>query len=664
MNALDIAARGLAQRALESQVTLASPAGAASVGTDNAGSVQDFIDETWQGAANLRSRTAPTATALEALSAEYVALTGYAGDVHTVETAPYLKRDNLVLALNGAELRNVSATPLSTNDIVSVTLPVGNDTFGAAANLTYHTIVSTAGMKLTLEAGHGSSFAAGDKVRLRGATTAVVSSYSIERNSLLARVIGVTGDVIEIDRAPPQELVDDTPSIGNTAEGVPSALPSTGDYYLLYRPRVYGGKLSSALGGALKWGGVIDGYFADLDIYGRNGIVLNALQDCLFDGFRVTCWRKAVEIAHGSYGTTIRNLRASFLDAADHEVLTTALFMGIHENSAHCVVEDFVVDTGPNIVPSSGAAVRLGSGHHNEMRNGTIRLPAHTGVGLMFTAYAEAGNPCTANQFLNIRVIQPNASTFLIFSDGGAGIVDCTVRGCRFEGAVTVRACSIVGSGHRIEDNHFAAGSFYFNGAPTNCVIRGNYLPGGFENLTDALLKTNTIHDNESDASRRLNAAANVTVADNTSVTTTTANSVYQSATFAAGDLGPGDRIFVRSEAHAGGSTGNNRFGALSLTANAVRTGIGSVTKTANGNPMGFDSVIRIVSDNGTNAVISYKTLSGDTWKENRVAIASLQTNALTVAVEYWVQNAVDPVTAREVRIIPVKPGMKHLPFK
>ena len=102
MNAVDITARGLAARALEADA------------------------ETSEGAASLASRSEPTAAALETLSAQFALLTGVAGASHTVETSPFLTRDRLVIRGNGAELRNVNTTPLSTSNLFQTALPIGS----------------------------------------------------------------------------------------------------------------------------------------------------------------------------------------------------------------------------------------------------------------------------------------------------------------------------------------------------------------------------------------------------------------------------------------------------------------------------------------------------------------------------------------------------------
>ena len=115
MNAVDGIARGLAKRALDAETASA------------------------EGAVSISARTAPTAAALEALSSEFAELTGFAGASHTVETAPYLTRDRLVIRGNGAELRNVNPTPLSLNDpaaAAQVALPLGTSTVWCTDALT------------------------------------------------------------------------------------------------------------------------------------------------------------------------------------------------------------------------------------------------------------------------------------------------------------------------------------------------------------------------------------------------------------------------------------------------------------------------------------------------------------------------------------------------
>ncbi|MGV3554165.1 MAG: hypothetical protein ACO1OD_02805 [Croceibacterium sp.] len=87
MSALDIGARGLAQRALQA------------------------FARTDENGASIAQRSAPTAAAFEALAAEYSLLTGEAGATYTFDTTAYPVRQQLLIRGNGAELRNVNETP-------------------------------------------------------------------------------------------------------------------------------------------------------------------------------------------------------------------------------------------------------------------------------------------------------------------------------------------------------------------------------------------------------------------------------------------------------------------------------------------------------------------------------------------------------------------------
>ena len=174
MNALDVAARGIAARALS------------------------FAD----GVVSLRQRTADTAAALEELAETYPALAGYAGDTYTVETAPYLTGDRVVIRGNGAELRNVNPVTPTEGGERQVALPLGTSTVWYTQDLTYYPVLSASDTTVTLAAGEGAAFAPGDLVILRGANSYHIDGYEydIYRNYLRARVLSTTADTVTIDR--------------------------------------------------------------------------------------------------------------------------------------------------------------------------------------------------------------------------------------------------------------------------------------------------------------------------------------------------------------------------------------------------------------------------------------------------------------------------------
>ena len=102
------------------------------------------------------------------------------------------------------------------------------------------------------------------------------------------------------------------------------------------------------------------------------------------------------------------------------------------------------------------------------------------------------------------------------------------------------------------------------------------------------------------------------------------------------------------------------------MTVNGTTTAItGAVAKTANGDPMGFDITIEVLSI-GANTVISYAGMVGGAWTEAQRTLTggNLSTHNLKIDVEYWTADAANPVNARVVRIVPQKRGTKRLPLR
>jgi hypothetical protein len=668
MNAVDITARGLAVRAREAETALASPAGAAGIGTANGTSLQTLIDQTDEGVVNIAARAAPTAAELEALSTQFGALSGYAGATHTVETAAYLTRDRLVIRGNGAELRNTNPAPLTgVGDPTQAALPIGVSNVWLTDALTYYGVVAAAGTDLTISPEGSGKFAAGDLVIVHGATRQFVpgDEYNIYRNALRARVVSASGSTVTLDRMLPAELLADDAVIANVAEGISAGFDGPSQFYMLYAPHISHLVLRSDVGGTLQWGGVIDGTFRDLTLIGRNGIVLDALQDCLFENIHFQAWRKICELAENCYGTTIRTLRGSLSDAStkrDGNSDVPGFFIGIGENCAECVLEDLNVNSGPN--DTTYNACQISAGRRNEIRDSTLRFPANTGPALAIQSNATAGHSVLDSGFRNVTVHAPVCSRFFTVNDGGAGIVRAYFRDCRFFGNPTVSAGLIAGDEGTLQDVWCESGALAFADTPTNWTIRDCYFPDGFAGLTDALLTTNDIADNDSDANRRLRQAAKIVVGNTVQIAQTSPNNVYQSATFAAGDLAVDDQVCVYTEASAGGAGGTNRQGRLSVTVNGSTTGIGSIFGTTNGAPMGYEAQITMLADNGTITVLGYRIKAGGASFEGVVNVSSLAANSLTLNMEYWCASAADPVNTRVCRIVAVKPGMKHLPLR
>jgi hypothetical protein len=659
MTALDVGARGIARRAR-----------------------LDF-ERTSEGNASLGMRSEPTAEALEALAAEHSLLTGEAGASYTVDTVPYIRGRRLIIRGNGAELRNVNSTPLNVEHNASSVLPIGVSMVWNTPLLAYSAVEQASGPALTVQAGAGASFAPGDLVVLHGALTypGPGNEYEIYRNYLRARVIEVVGDTVVIDRAPPAQLLADSPVIGNTADAHQTGLPRNPPFYLLYAPHLSHLTLASNLGSALQVGGVIDGTFRDLTIDARNGIVLNAMQDCLFENIRFRAWRKICELAEGSYGTVVRNMRGTLSDANARfggAPDTAPFFIALTENCAECVLDDFAVDSGPNNT-TGGAGVILGTGRNNELRNSRLRFPALTAPALSIQTSAVAGHSNLDCGFRDLTVTAPVCSQFFSCSDGGAGLVRPYLENSRFFGAPTVRAATLRGVQGCLRNNFFESGDVHLDSSSTGwCiqnnsingkmtlaggagnVIRGNVIRDGFEGLSNAFLKTNTVADNESDASRRLAAAAHLSTSVST-VTAVSASPAFASASFLAGDLTPGDRIYVRSAANTGSSGATHtKHVRVSVTSDGTTTGAGTRAVTSASTPYDVDAVIEVVSD----TVLSYVTRIGEgAAASGSIVVPSLNTYGLTVNLEYWLSNSAESIYVRSARIVAVKPGMSHPPI-
>lgn len=659
MTALDIGARGLAQRARQA------------------------FARTDENSASMAQRSEPTAAAFEALAAEYSLLTGEAGATYTFDTTAYPVRPQLLIRGNGAELRNVNGTPVDVDNVPSSLLALGISMVWMTPHLSYHAVESASGPKLTLPSGAGSNFAPGDLVVLHGATkySGAGNEYDVYRNYLRARVVEATEDHVVIDRAMPAQLLADSPVIGNAAEDLPASSPALG-YYMLYAPHIFNIRLSSDLGEALRFGGTIDGTFRDLIIDARSAITLNAMQDCLFENIRFRAWRVICELAEGSYGTVVRNMRGSLTDASTRFGGAPDLapfFIGIGENSSECVFEDFAVDSGPNDT-SGGAGVILVAGRNNEVRNSRLRFPALTAPALSIQTVPDPNHPTVDCGFRNLTVTAPSCSQFFSCSDSGGGIVRPYLEDSRFYGTPSLRAGTLRGADGWLSGNFFERGDVYLDAATvgwrvegntingsmvfqggTNNVVRGNFIRDGFSGLSNTLLRTNAVADNESDARRRLAAAAHAS-ALNSTIVTTSPNAVYASATFAAGDLEPGDRIFLRSTANTGGSGATHTKNArVSLFIETTSLSLGSRSVTSASAPFGVDCVLEIVS----NAFIAYTTLIGGVpIATATVIIPPLDTHGLTVNLEYWMSNAEEAIAVRSARIVAVKPGMRHLPLR
>jgi len=659
MNALDIAARGLAGRALQAGTALASTAGAAGIGTADGATVQEIVDETRDGSANLRARTASTAAATEALSAQFAALTGYAGDTHTVETAPYLLRDHLVIQGNGAELRNVNTTPLEIDDIVSVALPLGSSHVYATDDLTYYPVLSTSGLELTVAEGTGANFSAGDLVVVHGATKYVGGGdYEIYRNYARARVVSATATTITLDRMLTAELQADAPVIANSGEGMDAGIPGPPRYYLLFAPHISNITLASDMGSAWKWGGVIDGTFRDIRLTGRNGIVFNAMQDCLFDNIRFLARRKICELAEGSCGTTIRKLHGSLTDAGTDR---PGFFIGIHENSAECVIEDINVSSGPNTtIPATGSAVQLGSGRSNVIRKGVLRFPNHTGAGLSIQSNSTPGSPVVDCGYEMLDVYLPNGSVFLSIGDAGAGVIRPFARDIKFFGSVSSRAVNVVGNGGTLDNVWCEDGGVLFTGTTTNWTIRNCFFPDGFENLTRDRLATNRIYNNESDASRRIAAAAIVSAAQAT-VSSTTANNPVHTLTIAPGDLKTLDEVHFKLAGAVGNESNVHHVRVTCRIDGSIAVEIAHMTTATPQADWIVEGTVEVQANSIVHATTKVLVGSATTGTTTRTTGGNLDTNGLVLVVEMWTETS-GSVTQQLAKLAGQKAGMRNVP--
>lgn len=641
MNAVDVTARGLAKRALDAEAQAS------------------------EGAASIAARSAPTAAALEALSAEFSVLTGYAGETHVVETAPYLTRSRLIIRGNSAELRNTEATPLSTTDVPQAALPLGSSNVWATDFLTYYQVQSASGPELTVAAGDGDNFAAGDLVVVHGATLYYVSSgdYNVYRNYTRARVVTATSSTITLDRALPAELLADSPVIANADEGASALYEGPPRYYLLYAPHVSNLAVSSVLGETFKGGGIIDATLRDLFTSGRNGFGLNAAQNCLIENIHFQAWRKIAELAEGSVGTTVRFVTGTLSDAstkfggADD---TAGFFMSIGENSAHCVFERFDVNSGPNNATGPTACF-LGSGHNNAVRDSTLRFPAHTGDGLVIRSNPTAGNPCVDCGYQNIDLHLPVGSRFFSAADAGGGMTRPYFRNIRCFGNVTTRAGDVEGDQGIVENVWCETGAFRLIEPCINWRIENNYFPDGFELLTRQALTRNTIRNNESDASRRVAAASIVSTAQNT-VSSTTANNAAYNMIVAPGDLEALDEIHLRLAGTAGGGGSNTRHVRVTCKIDgATAVEIAHMTTVINGDSWAVEGTIEVQSNAVVHATMKAMAGSTQTVKDTRLTGGNLDSNGLSLVVEAWTDVS-GLVAVQLVKIAGQKAGMRNVP--
>jgi hypothetical protein len=630
MSALDIAARGLAKRALAQN---------------------DAADE---GVVSLDARESASAQGTEALMDSAGAVSGRAGAVHEIENIPYPKR--VAIRGNGAELRNTNPADLSVDHLATAALALGFSNAYDTPSFTYFSVLAENGPELTLEAGAGASFAPGDFVVLHGSIEYTGFDYQIFRNYLRARVAKVSGDTVTLDRGLPDELLADDPVIAN----VTTAETDQGSY-LLYRPHVSHLTLSSENGYAWFWGGAIDGTFRDIHLDGRNGISFNAMQDCLFENIHFQSWRKIAELAEGSVGTTVRTMRGTLTDASTKfggQSDVPGSFISMNENCAECVYEDFNVSSGPN---SAANGCQMRAGRNNVVRNSILRFPAHTGNGLLLVSHAEAGNPNQDCGFENLQVFLPVCSTFFRADDLGAGVIRPSFRNIKFFGSVSNRAGQITGDQGVLENVWCEDGGLLFAGPCTNWRIENCYFPDGFANLTQELLNTNALRGNESDASRRIAAAA-IVERTQTTIDSTVANNLVHTMTIAPGDLKPLDEVhFCLAGSTSGGGTNARHVRVTARIDGTTDTEIAHLTMPANFASWALEGVIDVHTDNIIHCSAKQIADSGTTSVDTRTTGGNLDLHGLTLKVELWTDGGGNVVT-RLVKIAGQKAGMRNVP--
>lgn len=668
-----IEAGPVATQVMRNTLDITGAGAAANIGTAYGFDVQDGLD----GRRSMRGLVA-TAAALTSLLSS-AAVSGAPGATYTVETSPYPTSVNI--RGNGATIHNVNTDELNdavNTDTTQRALPLGVSTLQTTSDFTYYAISAVSGPLLTVGA-NASEFTVGDVVILHGADSYTSSGNSVYTNYLRANVVAVGATTVMLDRPLSHQLAADTPVIATTAENVASEVLNGPTYvYLLNKPYIENLTIKSDKGNTTWGGGCIDGVFRNITTIGRSGPQLNAMQDCLWDGVRVQAWRKICELAEGSAGTTVRNLRGVLEDSSTKTGESAGtFFVAMNENCADCVFDDFIASSGPNDSGTGVTACQIGSGRNNEIRNSSFEFPAHTGTALSVQTGSTASN--SDSGYRNVTVHAPVCSYFFKTLGGGGSIIRPYLIDSKFTGTPATGAANLDGTDGRMFNCSFEAGNVtmassgatgwmishnkfpgtFTIGSATGCTISSNYIADGFADMTEARLKANTIEGNWSDKSLALDAVA---VVDNTQIadiTTTTANTAYKSMVCPAASLAIGDRIIIRARLQAGGAGGGNRSAAVSVTTTGVgRQGCGTRTLTATGS-LYVECELIVKSD----TQLTFRTsIGGDEQNISAVTVDSLAANDLTIAVEAWVSGT-EVIVPYGCRIIPAKAGMRHLPF-
>jgi hypothetical protein len=339
---------------------------------------------------------------------------------------------------------------------------------------------------------------------------------------------------------------------------------------------------------------------------------------------------------------------------------TAGFFLSIGENSAECVFEDFRINSGPNNA-TSGSACILASGRRNAVRNSTLVFPAHTGDGLAIRSNATDGNPSVDCGYDNVEVQLPVGRRFFTAADSGAGVTRAYFRNLRCFGAVTSRAGDVQGDQGVVENVWCESGGFRLFDPCTNWRIENNYFPDGFESLSRAALNANIIRNNESDASRRIAAAAIVNTAQNT-VTTTTANAVEYSMAIAPGDLASLDEVHVRLAGTAGGGGANVRHVRVTCSIDGTtEVEVAHLTTTLNGDSWAVEGTMEVQSNSVIHASFRQHTEGGGATLDSRLTKGDLAGEGLTLTVQIWTENS-GSILVQLVKIAGQKAGMHNVP--
>jgi hypothetical protein len=127
-------------------------------------------------------------------------------------------------------------------------------------------------------------------------------------------------------------------------------------------------------------------------------------------------------------------------------------------------------------------------------------------------------------------------------------------------------------------------------------------------------------------------------------------------STFSAGDLAPGDTIFLDQGQHGRGERPTGLLACRSPREAPLPPSEARPPRDPWRRPVSRGSIeIR------TDTFVVCEFVICDKLFHSLTPVASIAANGLKVNVEYWVSSASKPI---DVRIVAAKPGMKHLPLE